>query len=89
MMDSQDDAYVRDMVYMLRALRRGEKLVYASPDLNERKAARVAVAAMELCKAGAVTLVQKRRGPPMRFGKTDWRYGVGPGFDYIAIGLRE
>jgi hypothetical protein len=89
-MDSLDAAYVRDMTHMLRSLRRGEKLVYASGvDLYERKAARIATVAMELYKAGAVTLVQKRLGPPMKFGKINWHNGVGPGFAYIAIGLRD
>jgi hypothetical protein len=83
------DPHTRDLLDALYKLRRGEKLVYVSGTLTTRSEQWLAKMARELYRAGTVTLVQRRLGPPTRDGKIDWHNGIGPGFDYIAIGLQE
>ncbi len=52
-------------------------------------ASQVAMEAMVLSNMGYLHLVQRRLGPPRFRSVVDWRYGSGPGFEYIAIGRKH
>ena len=85
---------VLDALYNIRP---GQKIVYFTGQLDKERLSMpkgpadiVANIAYLLCSEGKLHLFQKRLGPPKINNRTiDWSIGVGPGFDYIAIGAAE
>lgn len=71
-------------------LKPGEKVVYfvGFLDINKTEDPKVrpAIIASRLAQEGKIHLTQRRLGLPNKEGETDWLCGVGPGFEYIAIG---
>lgn len=78
----------------LRGIKTGEQVIYHIGHLsNDRggsynNVGQNAKLAMDLSDQGRVKLFQRRLGPPIRGdGTVDWKFGVGPGFEYIAVGV--
>ena len=82
---------VEDIVYRLKDLRPGEKVIYykgnlanMTPIVGSHITSRLA---WDLYEEGRVHLLQRRLGKPKTFlNVVDWQTGVGPGFEYIAVG---
>ena len=74
-------------------IKAGQSVVYHIGDLaGDRMSVynntgQVAGLAMNLFEQGRVRLFQRRLGPPVYSGVIDWKFGAGPGFEYIAVGI--
>ena len=83
-----------EVVPALRGIKTGERVIYHIGHLaNDRggglnsNVAQMAKLATELSNQGRVKLFQRRLGPPVHNGSVDWKFGVGPGFEYVAVGI--
>lgn len=75
----------------LLAIEPGQSVIYYVGDMASNKAqfgsVESASLAAELAAKGRVHLFQRRLGPPRdHTGNIHWGFGVGPGFEYIAVG---
>lgn len=81
-------------INMLIAIRPGESVIYFVGFLDMERngnpgAIKTATLAAQLARQGRVHLTQRRIGSPTKDGRVDWHGGTGPGFEYIATGVRR
>lgn len=85
-----------ELIARLRSLGPGERIVYFIGFLDELRMKKpppreviIANVALDLAAQGRVALVQKRLSHPViaKGGYIDWKFGIGKGFEYWAIGL--
>lgn len=87
----ENDPTVEDIIYRLRAIQPGEKVIYykgsvanLKPTFGSHLTSRLA---WDLHEEGKVHLLQRRLSKPKtHLGIIDWCLGCGTGFEYIAIG---
>lgn len=77
--------YSFSIALQLENLAPGIRMIYHRGFLEDAEIG-VAAAALNAFNRGKVHLFQSRLGPPKRNGKVDWENGIGPGFQYMAVG---